>query len=156
MKTDWKKLIIAIAIPLGVGALAALLSADTMETFNAIKKPPLSPPAWLFPVAWTVLYSLMGIASYRIWTAVALYERRRQALTVYGIQLGFNFFWTIIFFNLGEYFFAFLWLVALWFLILLTKIYFGRIDRASGYLLLPYLAWVAFAGYLNFGIWILN
>lgn len=156
MKIDWKKLIIAVAIPLGVGIFASLLSADTMQTFETLKKPVLAPPAWLFPVAWTILYVLMGIASYRVWTAVAVGERRKQALTLYGIQLAFNFFWTLIFFNLGEYFFAFVWLVALWILIFLTKRQFGTIDKIAEYLLVPYLIWVAFAGYLNLGIWILN
>lgn len=156
MKIDWKKLIIAVAIPLGVGIFASLLSADTMQTFQTLKKPFLAPPAWLFPVAWTILYVLMGIASYRVWTAVAIGERRKQALTLYGIQLAFNFFWTLIFFNLGEYFFALVWLVALWILIFLTKRQFGTIDKLAEYMLVPYLIWVAFAGYLNLGIWILN
>lgn len=156
LKIDWKKLLICIAIPVGVGALAALLSADAMETFGSLKQPFLSPPAWLFPVVWTILYVLMGIASYRILTAIANNEMRKNALFIYGVQLAFNFFWTIIFFNLGEYFFAFVWLVALWILIFLTKTHFSRIDKIAGYLLIPYLVWVAFAGYLNLGIWLLN
>ncbi len=156
LKIDWKKLLISVAIPLGVGLLASLLSADSMETFDTLKKPFLSPPAWLFPVVWTILYVLMGIAAYRILTAITNNEMRKNALFVYGVQLGFNFFWTIIFFNLGEYFFAFVWLVALWLLIFLTKMHFCRIDKIAGYLLIPYLVWVAFAGYLNLGIWLLN
>ena len=123
MKIDWKKLIVSVAIPLGVGLLASFLSSDSMETFETLKKPFLSPPAWLFPVAWTILYVLMGIACYRIWVAVTTNENRNRALVLYGIQLAFNFFWTLIFFNLGEYFFAFVWLVALWILIFLTNVH---------------------------------
>ena len=156
MKIDWKKLIISVAIPLGVGGLASLLTAEGMKTFETVNKPFLTPPNWLFPVVWTLLYVLMGIASYRIWTAVAGYSQRRQALTVYFVQLAFNFFWSLIFFNLGEYLFAFIWLLALWVLIYITKMRFSPIDHISGYLLIPYLAWVAFAGYLNFSIWLLN
>ncbi len=156
MKIDWKKLIVSVAIPLGVGLLASFLSSDSMETFETLKKPFLSPPAWLFPVAWTILYVLMGIACYRIWVAVTTNENRNRALVLYGIQLAFNFFWTLIFFNLGEYFFAFVWLVALWILIFLTERRFEHIDKLAGYLLIPYLVWVAFAGYLNLGIWLLN
>lgn len=156
MKIDWKKLIVAVAVPLGVGLLASFLTMNSMETFAFLEKPLLSPPAWVFPVVWTVLYVLMGIASYRIWTAITTNDKRSRAIMLYGIQLVFNFFWSIIFFNLEEYLFAFVWLVALWVLVFLTKRSFDRIDKTSGYLLVPYLIWVAFAGYLNLGIWILN
>ncbi len=156
MRIQWKKLIIALAIPLAVGGLSALLTNDAMQDFGALNQPPLSPPAWLFPVVWTLLYTLMGIASYRIWITVATYEKRKEALSLYAVQLFFNFFWSIIFFNLGEYLFAFVWLVLMWGFIWLTKQRFERIDKIAAYLLVPYLAWVAFAGYLNLGIFILN
>lgn len=156
MKIQWKKLIIAIALPLAVGILASLLTTDAQQTFNSLNQPFLSPPAWLFPVVWTILYVLMGVASYRVWTAVATYEKKKEALAVYAVQLAFNFFWTLIFFNLGEYLFAFVWLVVLWLLIYLTKQRFAKIDQVAAYLLIPYLVWVAFAGYLNLSIWLLN
>ncbi len=156
MKIQWKKLIVSIAIPLGVGLLAGWLTSDSTEAFEAVSKPPLSPPAWLFPVAWSILYVLMGIAFYRVWTAVATAEKRKEAFLFYFAQLLFNFFWPIIFFNLQEYLFAFVWLAILWVLILLTQRRFSKIDSWAGYLLIPYLAWVAFAGYLNLGIWWLN
>ena len=156
MRIDRKKLFISLAIPLVVGGFSSFLTSKGMVLFAILKKPFLSPPSWLFPVVWTALYTLMGIAFYRIWTEAASYERRRQALTLYGIQLGFNFFWSLIFFNLREYYFAFVWLVALWILIYLTKIQFDKIDKIAGYLLVPYLIWVTFAGYLNLGFAILN
>ncbi len=156
MKIQWKKLLIAVAVPLGVGILAGLITAEGTETFANLRKPFLTPRAWLFPVVWTILYVIMGIASYRVWTSVTTYEKRREALGVYAIQLLFNFLWSIIFFNLQEYLFAFVWLVALWLFILATKQRFEKIDATAGYLLIPYLIWVAFAGYLNLGIWILN
>ena len=108
------------------------------------------------PVVWTVLYALMGIASYLASASDAEQEEKRGALWAYGIQLAFNFLWPIVFFNLKWYFFAFLWLVMLWALILITLLRFGRIRRLSGQLLIPYLLWVAFAGYLNLGVWLLN
>ena len=156
MKIDWKKLIIAVAIPLAIGGLAGLLTSEGVSEFEELKKPFLAPPPWLFPVAWTILYLLMGVASYRIWTAITTYEKRKQALSIYGAQLFFNFVWPIIFFNLQEYFFAFVWLVGLWMLIYVTFVQFRHIDRVAGWLLAPYLVWVAFAGYLNLGISILN
>ncbi len=155
MKIQWKKLIICIAIPLLVGGLAALITMGSMESFALLNKPPLSPPGWLFPVVWTILYTLMGIASYLVYTSGQPY-RSKTSLTVYGVQLFFNFFWSIIFFNLEMYLFAFIWLVILWLLILVTTVLFYRIEKSAGYLMIPYLIWVTFAGYLNLGIYILN
>ena len=155
MRIEWRKLIISILIPLFVGGLSALITKDSMAQFDTINKPPLSPPGWLFPVVWTILFILMGIASYLVWNAGKPY-RAKTALTVYGIQLAFNFFWSIIFFNLNAYLFAFLWLIVLWLLIILTAFLFYRISKPAGFLLIPYILWVTFAGYLNFAIFLLN
>ena len=156
MKSDKNRLIIGLAIPLVVGGAAGLLTMNSMEAFEALNQPPLSPPGWLFPVVWTVLYVLMGIASYLVSVSDAPHEEKARALWTYGIQLAFNFLWPIAFFNLKWYLFAFLWLVILWILILITALRFGRIRKPAGYLLVPYLLWVAFAGYLNLGIYLLN
>lgn len=156
MKIDKKRLIICLAIPLVVGGAAGLLTMNSMEAFEALNQPPLSPPGWLFPVVWTVLYVLMGIASYLVSVSDAPQEEKARALWTYGIQLAFNFLWPIAFFNLKWYLFAFLWLVILWILILITALRFGRIRKPAGYLLVPYLLWAAFAGYLNLGIYLLN
>lgn len=156
MKIDKKRLIICLAIPLVVGGAAGLLTMNSMEAFEALNQPPLSPPGWLFPVVWTVLYVLMGIASYLVSVSDAPHEEKARALWTYGIQLAFNFLWPIAFFNLKWYLFAFLWLVILWILILITALRFGRIRKPAGYLLVPYLLWVAFAGYMTLGIYLLN
>ena len=156
MKIKIKPLVVALALPLLTGGFASLLSRGRMDLFDTVQKPPLSPPAWLFPVAWTILYVLMGIASYRIYTARAEQYRINRALLLYGVQLAFNFFWTLIFFNLGAFTFAFVWLAALLALIVLTAARFAGIDRPAAFLLLPYILWVTFAGYLNLGIAILN
>lgn len=156
MKIKWKTLAVCIAIPLAVGLLASFISRGSMEAFASLEKPPLSPPAWLFPVVWTALYILMGIASYLVVTSDAPAEQIRRALIVYGVQLIFNFFWTIWFFNLGLYYFAFAWLIALWALILACVILLYDIRKSAAYLMIPYLLWVTFAGYLNLGIAMLN
>lgn len=153
MKIQWKDLITCLAIPLAVGGLSALLTQNSMETFRLVNKPALAPPGWVFPVVWTILYILMGIASYLVLTSG---KPNDTALTVYGIQLVFNFFWSIIFFNLEMYLFAFIWLVVLWLLIFKTAILFYQISKPAGYLMIPYLLWVAFAGYLNLSIYLLN
>ena len=152
----WDQLIICILIPLAVGTLSGLISQNAWMTFENVQKPPLSPPGWLFPVVWTVLYILMGIASYLIIQSDAPADRTSPALLIYGIQLFFNFFWSILFFNLEWYLFSFFWLLVLWGLILLMMILFYRIHRVSAYLLIPYLLWVTFAGYLNLGIYLVN
>ncbi len=155
MRTEWKKLLICIAIPLAVGGVSALLTAVNMKLFEEINKPPLSPPAWLFPVVWTILYVLMGIALYLVVTTKTR-ENKTPAIISFGVQLFFNFFWSIIFFNAQAYLFAFIWLLLLWVAIVLNIYFFNKINSTSAKLLIPYLAWVTFAGYLNLGIYTLN
>lgn len=134
-------------------SLSALLTPNSMEAFESMNKPALSPPGWLFPVVWTILYILMGIASYLVLTSG---KPNDAALTVYGIQLVFNFLWSILFFNLGLCRLAFIWLVLLWLLVLKTSSLFFQISKPAGYLMLPYLLWVTFAGYLNLSICLLQ
>lgn len=156
MKIQWKKLVWCIVTPLLIGGVSGFITRDSMEIFKTLNKPPLSPPGWLFPVVWNVLYTLMGVASYLVLTAATPKSEIAQAIRLYGLQLAFNFFWTIWFFNFGWYWFSLVWLVALWLLILSTTVAFYRISKPAGLLLLPYLLWVAFAGYLNAGIALLN
>ncbi len=156
LKIKWKELIICIIIPLAVGGLSAVISGNAMAEFGNLKQPPLSPPAVLFPIVWTVLYILMGIASYLVLTSESDKKLKQVSLTIYGIQLAFNFLWSIIFFNFEQYLFAFIWLVALWILILTCIILFSKSSKAAAYLMIPYLLWVSFAGYLNFAIYLLN
>ena len=156
MKINKRLLFICIAIPLFVGVLAALLTRNSMEVFGILEKPPLAPPAWLFPVAWTILYILMGISSYLILTSNADKGEITSAIRIYGLQLVVNFLWPTFFFNFGWYLFSFFWLVFLWILVLLMILRFKEINKLAAYLNIPYLIWLTFAGYLNLGIWILN
>ena len=155
MKTNVKKLIIYLAIPLAVGGLGALLSGG-MGSYGTLKQPPLSPPGWIFPIVWSILYLLMGYASYRIGISDIGTEDREKALLFYGIQLSLNFLWPIVFFGFQAYWLAFLVLILLWAFIYLTMHLFGSIDEIAENCLIPYLFWVTFAGYLNLGVAILN
>ena len=155
MKRSVKTFLICLAVPLAVGALSALLSGG-MELYQELVKPPLSPPGWLFPIVWTALYLLMGWASYRVYTSEAPREQVGRALVLYGVQLAVNFLWPIVYFRFGLLLTAFLVLVVLWVLVLLTMRAFARIDGKAGDLLIPYLLWVTFAGYLNLGFFLLN
>ena len=155
MKIDWKKLLPSLAIPLAVGGLSALVSGG-MGSYADLRQPPLAPPGWVFPVVWTVLYLLMGYASYRILTAGADKQSTRCALLTYAGQLVLNFSWSPVFFGLEYRLTAFWILVALWVMIYATIHQFNKIDERAGDLLLPYLLWVTFAGYLNLGVYFLN
>ena len=152
------QIFLAILIPLIVGGVSAFLTMPAMKEFSKLNQPPLSPPSWLFPVVWTILYILMGIASYLIYINknTYFYEERDKALIYYVLQLIFNFIWSILFFNMKWFVFSFIWLLVLWVLILLLIINAKKVNKICLYLLLPYLLWVTFAGYLNLSIAILN
>lgn len=146
--------ITAILIPLAAGGLSALLSRNGMMKYQMLNKPPLSPPGAVFPVVWSILYLLMGISSAMILCSDS--QDKIQALKLYAAQLTVNFFWSIIFFAFGWRLFAFFWLVLL--LILTAEMIrsFYQVDKKAAYLQIPYLLWLVFAAYLNFGVWMLN
>ncbi|MGW8114443.1 TspO/MBR family protein [Caproicibacterium sp. NSD3] len=150
----WKPLVISLLISIGTGAVSGFLTQSNTFIFQNIKKPPLAPPGALFPVVWTVLYILMGISSYLIYTSDC--EDKSRALWIYGIQLAINFFWTIIFFNLRNYLFAFIWLLLLWVSVLFMMTEFRKINKLAAQLQIPYFIWITFAAYLSAGIWLLN
>jgi len=153
---NWKPYVFWIALAEGVGALSGWLTRDGIELYNqTVVQPPLSPPAALFPIVWAILYALMGIGAARVYLTPASNTRSR-GLLLWLVQLAFNFLWSIVFFNLQAYAFAFFWLIALWLLILWMTITFYQVDKTAALLQIPYLLWVAFAGYLNFGVWMLN
>lgn len=156
----WKKIkpnVISIAIALAVGGLSALLTKNNMEVYNTINRPPLSPPMWVFPVVWGILFVLMGISSALVWVNREQdIEAASSGLRIYALQLIVNFFWSIIFFNMQAYLFAFIWLLLLLALIIMMIIQFRKISPPAAYLQIPYLVWVTFAGYLTFMIYLLN
>ena len=149
-----KPLLLSLLISLGTGGLAALFTGNSMEFYQSLKQPPLSPPGWVFPLAWTILYSLMGVAAYLVWMRDS--TGRNGALFFYGLQLIFNFVWPLLFFNARAYLASLIWLLLLWVLILITTARLFQETKAAGWLMIPYLLWVAFAGYLNAGVWLLN
>ena len=154
MKNNIKTLIISILIPLITGGLAGLLTSKSMVIYKHLNLPPLSPPGFIFPIVWTILYILMGIGAYFI--IISDSSTRTEALRTYALQLVLNFLWTIVFFNMRNFFLAFIILIALWALIIKMIITFKDIKPIAGYLQIPYLLWVTFAGYLNFMVFILN
>ena len=146
-------LLISIMIPLAVGSISALISGNTMA-YQTLIRPPLSPPAFLFPGVWTILYLLMGISSYMIY--VSGDPNTGKALKYYALQLLFNFGWSILFFGLSQYLLSFIWLIALILLIAVMIYQFYRISPLAACLQIPYLLWCLFAAYLNLSIYLLN
>ena len=152
-----KPYIIALLIPLAVGGLSAFLTKDNMSLYRDVVTPPLSPPSFLFPLVWTILYILMGVSSLMIYKARSVsIKQRASALSTYASSLIINFAWSIIFFNFRAFFLAFVWLVLLFYLIIRTILEYKEIEKRAAYLQIPYAVWVAFAGYLSFSIWLLN
>ena len=148
---------VSIAIPLAVGLLSALFTMGNMDIYPELNAPPLAPPAWLFPIVWTVLYILMGVSC-----AMVLTNRGRdpmaaeQGIKYYAVSLALNFGWSIIFFNKGAYLFALLWLLVLLYTVVRTVLCYRKVSWIAAVLQLPYIVWLLFAGYLNASIWLLN
>lgn len=157
MKTGkWKTYTFWVLLAEGVGALSGWLTRNGMEVYKEeLTKPALSPPGIVFPIVWVILFALMGIGAARV-SLSRPSRMRTQSLGLFLLQLAFNFFWSILFFNLQWFGFALSWLVTLWILILWMTLLFHKTDPLSAWLQVPYLLWVAFAGYLNFGVWMLN
>lgn len=154
-KNKIKPYAVSILLTLAVGGLSGFLTSLGMDSFDALTKPPLTPPSFLFPIVWTVLFILMGVGAARIFMIEPTAARNR-ALILYVVQLAVNFLWSIIFFNLQAYGFAFFWLILLWVLILSMIYLFCKVDKPAALLQIPYAIWVTFAGYLNLMIWLLN
>lgn len=152
----WKTYTLWILLAEAVGALSGWLTRDGSAAFaETVAQPPLSPPSWVFPVAWTILYALMGIGAARV-AMTSPSQPRSKGLNLFIIQLVANFFWSLIFFNAQAYGFAFLWLLLLWALVFAMTVIFAQVDSLAARLQIPYLLWLTFAAYLNLGVWYLN
>lgn len=146
--------ILAILLPLGLGALSGWINQSGMEKFQSLNLPPLSPPGIVFPIAWSILYVLMGTASWLIYQSDA--PDRIPLLRLYLFQLLVNITWVFLFFTLNLRLFAFFWLLFLFVLVVVMAWKFYSIHKAATWLLIPYILWLCFAGYLNFSVWLLN
>lgn len=142
----------AILVPLIVGALIGIIMSGSID-YESLKQPPLAPPSWLFPVAWTILYILMGV-SFGILEVNDVMDSK--AKTIYYIQLGINALWSIIFFVLKARLFAFIWILLLDIAVIAFLVVFYKRNKTAGLLQIPYLLWVLFASYLDLGVYLLN
>jgi benzodiazapine receptor len=151
------KLIFSLVLPLTIGGVSGYLVKNQMngEWFNTLAKPSFNPPSYLFGPVWTALYVLMGVSMFLIWNTPKN-ELRQKALTVFGVQLFFNFWWSILFFSFHTIFLSVVDILLMWFLIIYMITLFKKIKPVAAYLQFPYLFWVTFATVLNISIWYLN
>ena len=151
------KLLTAIVISEAAGIIGSLFTASAIPGWYAsLIKPQLAPPNWVFGPVWTTLYALMGIAAFLVWKRGLERREVKTALAIFVGQLALNTLWSIIFFGLKNPGAAFIEIILLWLAILATIIAFAKISKPAAWLLVPYLLWVSFAGYLNYAIWALN
>lgn len=157
MKQKTKLYIFFIILTLAVGGLSAFLTRNNMNIYETVNKPSFAPPAFVFPVAWSILYILMGIGMAR--TVISGEEKGKNilpSLTFYVLQLIVNFFWSIIFFNMQNFLLALIWLLLLLVLAAAMTVKFGSVDKISALLQIPYLLWLVFAALLNYFIFYNN
>lgn len=152
MKINYKKLIVIILLTILIGSFFSFFTGN--EIYNQITRPKLSPPGIVFPIAWFILYTLMGISFYMILESNS--ADRDLAILIYIVQLLFNSFWTLIFFGFKNFWFSFIWLFLLIILVIIMIIKFYKINKTAGLLQIPYLLWLCFAFYLNLSIYFLN
>ncbi|MBQ4561564.1 MAG: tryptophan-rich sensory protein [Clostridia bacterium] len=153
-KVRLKPLLISILISLGTGIIAGLITRGSVADYASLDKPAFAPPGWLFPLVWGILYILMGISAFLIYESIC--TNRDRALKLYALQLGVNFLWPIIFFNLKLYTLAFIWILALWILIIAMITSFYRCNKTAAYLQIPYFVWVTFATVLTYAVAVMN
>lgn len=153
IKKHWKGLLVSILIPLIFGVIGSLLGG-AFNQYEDLNRPWFAPPGIVFPIAWTIIYILMGISSYMIYQTKS--KEKDIALKIYFTQLIINALWTLIFFRLQLQLFAFIWLIILLATVIIMVYKFYKIEKIAGYLQIPYILWLIFAGILNIAIYILN
>lgn len=150
------QIIISTLIAEGAGILGSIFTVSSIRGwYLTLVKPSWNPPSWIFGPAWTTLYAFMGVAAALVWKQ-RTFPGAKTALWFYGIQLALNVLWSILFFGLKNPELAFAEIVVLLIMIIATTVLFWRINPWAGVLMLPYIAWVSFATYLNYTIWRLN
>ena len=151
------RLLICIIVCQLAGVIGALSMRASVSTwYSALIKPFFNPPSWVFAPAWTILYTLMGVAAFIIWRKGLQLPEVRYALLVFSIQLILNMIWTPAFFGLRSPLAGFIVIIMLWIAILITILSFYSVSRAAAILLIPYIIWVSFAAVLNGSILYLN
>ncbi|MGB9132786.1 MAG: TspO/MBR family protein [Methanosarcina sp.] len=151
------KLLASVLLCQLAGAIGSLFTASSLANwYLLLEKPFFNPPSWVFFPVWISLYTLMGISLYIVWEKGLQESEAKIGVLIFGIQLGLNSLWSVLFFGLKSPYYAFVEIIFLWLAVFLTIIQFRKISKIASYLLLPYIIWISFAALLNYYIWILN
>ncbi len=154
---NWLKLIVSIVLAGLAGFIGSFFTTSSVITwYPTLIKPSFNPPSWLFGPVWTILYIMIGVSLYLVWTSKAKAKVKKNAYIIFGVQLILNSLWSIVFFGMQQPAWAFLVIALLWISIIYNALVFYRISKPAGYLLVLYFLWVSFASALNLSIWILN
>jgi len=155
-KINWLKLVVSLLICQVAGGIGSVFTAKSVSSwFLTLNKPSFNPPGWIFGPVWTILFLLMGYSLYLVWSKSNEPEAKK-ALIFFSLQLVLNIAWSFCFFYLQNPLVAFIEIIILWLAILLTIIYFYKVSKVAAYFLIPYIAWVSFAAFLNFMLFYLN
>jgi tryptophan-rich sensory protein len=156
-KVNIFRLLVSVIICQLAGAIGSIFTSSSLESwYLLLEKPAFNPPSWVFFPVWTTLYTLMGISLYLIWEKGLQQREVKVGVFLFGLQLGLNILWSLLFFGLRAPYYALLEILVLWLAILLTAIQFWKVSKTASVLLIPYILWVSFAALLNYQIWILN
>jgi tryptophan-rich sensory protein len=156
-KINWFKLISSLLICQVAGGVGSIFTMPAISTWYAtLQKPAFNPPNWIFGPVWTLLFLLMGVALYLVWSKSNEQKGRNKAIIFFSVQLIFNIVWSFAFFYLQNPLAGLIEIIILWIFIILTIIYFYKISKTAAYLLIPYILWVSFAAVLNYFLYILN
>jgi tryptophan-rich sensory protein len=146
-------LVLFVVVSLSAGMIGSQFPPG--DWYRGLEKPSWNPPDFLFAPVWTLLYILMGVAVWLVWTRGEK-GQRHLPLSVFAVQLVVNALWSWLFFGIRRPDLAFIDILVMWVLICATIVLFWKVKRSAGLLLIPYLAWVSFATALNFQLWRLN
>ncbi|MDY9924788.1 TspO/MBR family protein [Methanosarcina sp.] len=156
-KVNLSRLLVSVIICQLAGVIGSIFTSSSLESwYILLEKPAFNPPSWIFFPVWTTLYTLMGISLYLVWEKGLQQREVKVGIFLFGLQLGLNILWSLLFFGLKAPYYAFLEILVLWFAILLTSIKFWKVSKKASMLLIPYILWVSFAALLNYQIWVLN
>jgi len=156
-KVNVSRLLASIILCQLAGVIGSVFTASSLESwYFLLEKPAFTPPSWVFFPFWTTLYTLMGISLYLVWEKGLQRREVKKGVFLFGLQLGLNTLWSLLFFGLRSPYYAFFEILILWVAILLMMIQFWKISKPASLLLIPYIFWVSLAALLNYQIWILN
>jgi benzodiazapine receptor len=155
-RESWLSLVPFLTVCFAAAGIGSLATRGSLRTwYSELRKPDWNPPNWVFGPIWTILYAMMALSAWLVWREVG-WAGAKFALLLFAVQLALNTAWSVVFFGMHAIGAAFAEILLLWMMIIATTVAFCSLSFLAGWLLLPYIVWIAFASYLNFRIWQMN